>query len=329
MYASTLLEPVFGILGDSRWRPVVVVGGGLAVTAALVAAAASTGFLSLLVAFAVLYPATGAFVSLSQATLMDHEPDRREANMARWSVAGGVGAVAGPLALSGLVVVGFGWRELFVAFAIAALMLVAVSARAHAPVAHRSPRPSARAALRALRRPRVVRWLVVLEFVDLLMDVLLGFVALYLVDEIGASAGVGGLAIAIWTSAGLVGGFGIVALLRRFDGLRYLRVSAVVAVVLYSAFLLVPRIEPKLVLLALLGLATAGWYSIPKARLYDALSGQSGAVLTLGSVAGLVGALAPLTVALVAERYGLDVALWLLLAGPLALLTLTPRSQSA
>ena len=329
MYASTVLEPVFGILGDSRWRGLVVAGGGLAVAAALVAAAASTGFLLLLVAFAVLYPATGAFVSLSQATLMDLEPDRREANMARWSVAGGVGAVVGPLALSGLVVVGLGWRELFVAFAIAAVVLVAVSARAHAPVTHTSARPSMRAALGALRRPRVVRWLVVLEFADLLMDVLLGFVALYLVDEVGASASVGGVAVAVWTGAGLVGGFGIVALLRRVDGLRYLRVSAVAAVVLYAAFLLVPGIEPKLVLLALLGLATAGWYSIPKARLYDALSGQSGAVMTLGSVSGMFGALAPLTVALVAERYGLDVALWFLLAGPLALLTLTPRRQSA
>jgi MFS transporter, FSR family, fosmidomycin resistance protein len=95
--------------------------------------------------------------------------------------------------------------------------------------------------------------------------------------------------------------------------------------VLFPAFLLVPGLPAKLVLLALVGLATAGWYSIPKARLYDALSGQSGAALTLGSVAGLVAGTFPLAIGLVAERYGIEVALWLLVAGPLVLLLGVPR----
>jgi MFS family permease len=65
---------VFGILGDSRWRRFVVVCGGVGCTAALAAAAVAPGFAVLLVAFVVLSPANGAFVSLSQATLMDVEP---------------------------------------------------------------------------------------------------------------------------------------------------------------------------------------------------------------------------------------------------------------
>ena len=40
-------------------------------------------FLYLLVAFILFYPASGAFVNLSQATLMDSETDRHEQNMAR------------------------------------------------------------------------------------------------------------------------------------------------------------------------------------------------------------------------------------------------------
>lgn len=35
-------------------------------------------------AFILFYPASGAFVNLSQATLMDSETDRHEQNMARW-----------------------------------------------------------------------------------------------------------------------------------------------------------------------------------------------------------------------------------------------------
>jgi FSR family fosmidomycin resistance protein-like MFS transporter len=329
MYSSAVLEPIFGILGDSRWRRAVVVGGGLGMSAALVVVASAPGFVVLLIAFTVLFPANGAFVSLSQATLMDLEPERRELNMTHWGIAGGIGAVAGPLALAGCLAVGLGWRELFAVFAAFAVVLTFVGGVTHARVRGGAHRPSVAAAWRAVHRPRVARWLVVLEFADLMLDVLLGYVALYLVDEAAASAQVGGLGVAVWTATGLVGGLGVIALLRRVDGLRYLRASALAAVGLYAGFLLVPGVGPKLVLLAAVGLATAGWYSIPKARLYDALSGQSGAAMTLGSFAGLLGGTFPLVIGLVAHRYGLDVALWLLMAGPLALLALVPRPQSA
>jgi FSR family fosmidomycin resistance protein-like MFS transporter len=328
-YASALLEPVFGVLGDSRWRRTVVIGGGIGTATALALVAGAPGFVVLLVAFALLFPSTGAFVSLSQATLMDLEPERRELNMTRWSIAGGIGAVTGPVLLILFTAAGVGWRGLFASFAVLALGLTALAAATHARVRPHSRRPSFRAAFAALRRPLVARWLVLLEFADLLLDVLLGYVALYLVDEAGASAQVGSLGVAVWTGAGLVGGLGVIALLRRVDGLRYLRVSALAALVLFPAFLLVPGTPAKLVLLAVVGLATAGWYSIPKARLYDALSGQSGAALTLGSIAGLIAGTFPLAIGLVAERYGIDVALWVLVAGPVALLLGVPRRSSS
>ena len=325
IYSSALLEPVGGIFGDSRWRRRVVVAGGVAMASGLALVAAAPGFAVLLAAFLLLFPATGAFVSLSQATLMDLEPERREANMARWGIAGGIGAVAGPLAVTASIALGLGWRPVFAVFAGVALVLTLSAGATHARIRPRAEHPSVRAAFAALRRPRVVRWLVLLEFADLLLDVLLAFVALYLVDEVAASPEVGGVGVAVWTGAGLAGGFGVIWLLRRVDGLRYLRASALVALLLYPAFLLVPGVAAKLVLLALVGLCTAGWYSIPKARLYDALSGQSGAAVTLGSLAGLVGGSAPLALGLVAERYGLDVALWVLVAAPDAFGLIAPR----
>lgn len=324
-YASALLEPLFGVLGDSRWRRAVVVGGGIATAVALALVASAPGFVVLLVAFALLFPANGAFVSLSQATLMDLDPAARERNMTRWGIAGGIGAVGGPLLLTAFLAVGLGWRELFAGFAAVAAVLTLAAGSTHARVRPHGDRPSVRAALRAVRRPLVVRWLALLELADLLLDVLLGYVALYLVDELGASPEVGALGVAVWTGAGLAGGFGILLLLRRVEGLRYLRASALVALALYPAFLLAPGVAAKLALLAALGVATAGWYSIPKARLYDALSGQSGAALALGGLAGVVAGTFPLAIGLVAERYGLEAALWLLVVGPLALLVGTPR----
>lgn len=40
----------------------------------------------------------------------------------------------------------------------------------------------------ALRQKEVLRWLVLLEFSDLMLDVLLGFLALYFVDVAGFSS---------------------------------------------------------------------------------------------------------------------------------------------
>jgi MFS transporter, FSR family, fosmidomycin resistance protein len=325
-YVGTVAEPAIGLLGDTRWRRAVVGGGGVAFALALVAAALSESFWPLLAAFAVLFPAAGAFVSLSQATLMDLDPDGRERNMARWSVAGGVGAVAGPLAIAALAGWEEGWRWLFGAFAVLALGLLVLTMRSWpAQVRPHATRPSLREALSALRRRAVARWLVLLEAVDLMTDTLLAFLALYFVDVVGTSPETGGLAVAVWTGAGLVGGLGIVVLLRHYSGLAYLWVSAPTVLLLYAALLTLPGVAVKLVMVGALGLATAGWYSIPKARLYAALPGQSGAALTLGGLAGIVRAAAPLTIGLIAQRYGLESAMWLLLAAPLSLFLLLPR----
>jgi FSR family fosmidomycin resistance protein-like MFS transporter len=50
--------------------------------------------------------------------------------------------------------------------------------------------------------------------------------------------------------------------------------------------------------------------------------------MTVGNVFGLVGQFIPLGLGLVAEQFGLRTALWLLLAGPLALLVGIPSRRS-
>jgi FSR family fosmidomycin resistance protein-like MFS transporter len=171
-----------------------------------------------------------------------------------------------------------------------------------------------------LRRPIIWRWLILLEFSDLMLDVLLGFLALYFVDVVGVSPAEAGLAVAVWTGAGLAGDFLLIPLLERVRGLDYLRVSVLIKCGLYPAFLLLPGVAPKVALLALLGFLNAGWYAILQARLYSAMPGQSGTALALTNVSGMVGGLIPLGLGFVAERYGLGATMWLLLAGPLALL---------
>jgi FSR family fosmidomycin resistance protein-like MFS transporter len=91
----------------------------------------------------------------------------------------------------------------------------------------------------------------------------------------------------------------------------------------------VSNLGAKLVLLGLLGLFNAGWCSILKVQLYSAMPGQSGATMTVGSLFGLVGGLIPFGLGLVADQLGLSVAMWLLLAGPVALLVGIPKRRPA
>jgi FSR family fosmidomycin resistance protein-like MFS transporter len=271
------------------------------------------------------------FVSLSQATLMDLDPSRREQQMARWTFAGSVGAVVGPLALSAIVALRLGWRTLFAGLVGLTLLALAMSWRFRAPAAQPAVgRPTFRAgvsnALRALRRREVLRWLSLLECSDLMLDILLGYLALYFVDVVGVAAPQAGLAVAVWMGVRLVGSLVLIPLLEHMPGLLYLRISAALAVALFPAFLLVPGFSLKVVLLGLLGFCNAGWYAVLKGRLYSAKPGQSGTVLSVGSVFGLARALLPLALGLAAQRFHLSVAMWLLLLGPIALLLGLPTS---
>nr|WP_275124852.1 MFS transporter [Aggregatilinea lenta] len=332
---SSVVEPALGILSDLWRRRVLILGGGVAFGAALLMAAGSGSFVPLLVAFLLLYPASGAFVSLSQAALMDAEPDRREQNMAHWTFAGSLGMVSGPLVLGAALAAGVGWRGLFVGFAAFALVLTLAAGRVRFPangVADADDAPiGLRAALiqamRAIRQRDVLRWLVLLQASDLMLDILYSLLALYFVDVVGVSGEQAGLAVAVWTGAGLVSDLLIIPLLDRVPGLRILRISALLMAAAYPAFLLVASVPLKIVLLGVLGLLNAGWYAVLQAKLYDALPGRSGTALAANNVAGLVGSLIPLALGLAAQAVGLGATMWLLLAGPLALLIGLPRER--
>lgn len=328
---SGVLEPFLALLGNSGKRSVIVAAGGVAFAAALALAAAAPGFGVLLIAFVVLYPASGAFVSLSQASFMDAEPAAHERNMARWVLAGSVGVVLGPLAFTIAAWLGWGWRGLFLLMAVATVPLLLGTRRANRDslASVSSFKESARIAWQALRRRRVLRWLVLLQLTDLLGDVLTGFLAVYFVDVVHASAAVAAFAIVVWSVAGLLGDALLVPLLNRVSGVTYLRVSALCALVVYPALLLTPGLIPKLVLLAVLGVLHAGWYAIPQGRLYSELHGNSGVAVAVSNIASLPMQGFPLLLGVLALQFGLGAALWCCLLAPIALLLGLPGRSDA
>ena len=330
-----LLELPLGILaGQGRRCRLAILGGGILFVFTLLAVASAHSFVVLMCAFVAFYPASGAFVSLTQAEIMDARPDRQAQVMARWDLAGAAGAVAGPLLLTAVLASGGGWR-------VGYLVLAAISAIVWLGAARRSP-PLATAGApeadgerqpwrarflevgpvigSALRDWGTLRWLLLIEVADLLVDVFTGFLALYLVDVVHMTPAVAALAIAIRLGAMLAGDAALIVILERVGDLAVLRVSAFAAALLYPGFLLVPGVLPKLAVLAALSAATAPWYPVLQARLYGSLPGRSSVAVTLSSAAGLAGGLGPLAVGLVAQGFGLSWALAGLVLVPVAVL---------
>jgi FSR family fosmidomycin resistance protein-like MFS transporter len=330
------LELPLGLLaGQGRRRRLAILGGGGIFVLTLLGVALAHSFTVLMCVFVAFYPASGAFVSLTQAEIMDTWPDRQPQVMARWDLAGSAGAVSGPLLLTAVLASGGGWRAGYLVLAgISALVWLGAYLRRPAAAAVCAPasgppegRPwTARAREiapvigRALRDWGTLRWLLLIEVADLLVDVFTGFLALYLVDVVHMTPAVAALAIAVRLGAALAGDAVLVLILERVGDLTVLRVSAVAAALLYPGFLLVPGMVPKLAVLAALSAATAPWYPVLQARLYGSLPGRSSVAVTLSSAAALAGGLGPLAVGLVAQAFGLSWALAGLVVVPVAVL---------
>lgn len=369
-----IMELPLGILaGHGRRRRRAVLLGGAAFTLTLIGAAVARSFAGLMVPFVLFFPASGAFVSLTQSGLMDADPGRREQHMARWELAGSAGSLAGPVLVIAVLAAGGGWRSAYLVLAaVATAAWVGVAGKPPVPVpadrgdppspfatdrpgggtppgsplpvtaaARRAPPASplpvtaaarhapatSRSLFTALRQPGVIRWLVLLQVCDLLLDVFTGFVALYLVAVAHATPEQAALGVAIRLGAGLTGDAALIRALNHVSGLTLLRGSAAVTAVAFPAFLLAPGLLSKLMLLGCLSMVTAPWYPVLQAELYGSLPDDSGVVVSLSSAAGLLGGAVPLAVGLLAERFGLAWALACLAIAPPLLLTGLRRSR--
>jgi len=328
-----------------------VIAGGLVIAAGMLLVAGATDFPIVLFAMIISFPASGAFVTLVQATLMDLNPGREAHMMARWTLAGSIGNLVGPLLLAAGFAFGWGWRWAYVGLAFIGLGLVykvfrrsfSASARittSAATLQHgvdllSAVRPLLHGLWEPVRNTRLLRWILLLQFSDLMLDIFTSYLALYLVDVAGFSPAGAGLLLGLATVASLGSDLLLVGLLERFPGRSIVRFSAGLVTCLYIVWLLVPSgqgsipgLALKVILLLAIKLGTLGWYSVLQGEAYASVPGRSGTVTAIGSVAGpLTGGLSWL-VGWVAAQAGLQAAMWLLLLGPLSLLLFLPRTNS-
>jgi FSR family fosmidomycin resistance protein-like MFS transporter len=86
------------------------------------------------------------------------------------------------------------------------------------------------------------------------------------------------------------------------------------------ALLAIPIVWLKYVLIAVIGLSTASWFVVLRAKCYEALPGQSGVVVAVTSLANISSLFVPLLLGGLADSFGLQTAMWLLIIGPVALI---------
>jgi FSR family fosmidomycin resistance protein-like MFS transporter len=331
---NTLIEPVLMLLGDTRFRKHIMLGGGIAIILSLVAIAGTRSFPLVLLGMVVGFPASGAFVSLSQATLMDLNPGREPQMMARWTVAGSLANLIGPLILAGGFALGLGWRWAYFGMALLCLVLVGMTWARKIPLhpfveSSSSPTHSGKNLMsglwEAVRNPHLLRWMILLQLSDLLLDVLTGYLPLYFTDVTGFSVAQASLMVSVLMLAGLVSNIVLIPMLERFPGRNLVRISAWVAGILYTVWLLAPWLWAKIGLIILIKLVTLGWYEVLQGEAFATVPGRSGTVMAINSVIGLLGGGISFLVGWVAAQAGLPAAMWILLVGPISLVLFVPR----
>jgi len=323
---GVMADPFIGLLGDTRHRRTLVIGGIVATMIGLLLASLAQVYGVLLLAFGVLYVASGAYVNLSQATLIDLNPNRAEHTLARWTLLGSIGVTVSPLIVIAAFSIGYTWRSIYLACALIAALFVVLLFKQKFESHHGardesiSIRKLSRSLMAALRNRQMLKWIILTELADFMLDKLLEVTGLYFHDVVHVSLAGASAAVAVFTIVGLIGNGLIVPMLEKVRGVRLLRVTAIVALVAYTALLLAPIVWIKYVLIGVISFSTAGWFAILRAKCFEVLPGQSGVVIAVTSLANLLSLFVPFVLGSIADAIGLPTAMWLLAIGPVALI---------
>jgi fucose permease len=179
----------------------------------------------------------------------------------------------------------------------------------------------------ALTDLALLRWFVLLELSDMLLDRFTLYVPLYFTDVVGITAAQASLVASLLMLSGLAGDFLTVQLLERMSGRRLVRISAGLVALLYAVWLWLPGLLAKLILLVLIGIGRLGWYAVLQGEAYATRPHRSGTVMAVNALAAFGAGVVSAGLGYAAERWGLGGAMWLLIAGPLALALFIPRTR--
>jgi len=339
---SMVIEGPILLASDRLRRGRVATFGLVVMGVFMIAAAAATSPWMLALGLAGWGSASGITCGVSQGALMDAYPQDRERWMTRWTLMGSLGDAATPLLIMAAAAAGMGWRTALVGAGAlhlvhAVVMFSVVWERGAVPETEASGDDSEDsedtedaedgdgwwAQLRAgLRNRQLLLWLGAGALCCLLDEIFVAFGAVFLRAELGATVTTQSLAFAACAVLEAVGLVVTDRLLRRFSPRHLLMASCLACAAAFLCWLGVRSRVGSIVLLAVVGLCTAPQYPICAARAYAAAPGKSGLVAAVDQLFSPLPIVAPLVIGLVADQFGVTLALLLLLAQPVGVFVL-------
>jgi predicted MFS family arabinose efflux permease len=310
---------VFGVLADRRSRRVIAAGGTFGYAAGLLLFAAGTNFPALVAAIALMGFAGDAMIRATDVALVDVAGDRIELAVARATLLGTVGDLAGPALLAACLATGLGWRAAFVVAGLGMAAYGLLLATQPLPAPHPAPDPpdgsrrrgTAAQVVTVARDRRVLRLGLLSALVDVFDEPFIAFAIAYLTVARGHPAGVAILTAGV----GLAGGVAAAAWASRAER-SAIAPSAVAALLLGGAATILAAPHPVVAAAGAAGVGAAvnlAWISI-EARVLTLRPGQAGTTSAVVSAVGQVAVLVPLVAGVVADHGGVTQALLLYLA---------------
>jgi MFS family permease len=334
--SSMVLEPGINLLSDRRAKRLPVLAGMLLTAAAFVLAGITQSYIALLLAMAVLFPANGAGVGLSQAALIEADPAHAPRTMARWTLLAGVGDLLAPVIVGLVAVRAQSWSVLCGLAAALWLALLFVALPQRFPTASDNapgeddaePRVGLLAAMREALRDRVLlRWVGIVLLCTMLDEVFLSFSGLYLSDALHVDSRAVSVALGTMMAGAIIALLILERLLHRVRGERLLPWLALVALAGILLLLATHVYWLAVVALVLVGCGAAGWYPIAKAAAFGTRPARTGTVLAVVALGAPFETALPTLVGLIAGHFGIAAGIAFLGMAPLAVLALLPRGQ--
>ncbi len=316
--ASSVLQPLFGLLADRRSLPWLVPVGLLLAGTGVALAGLAPSYALVLAAAAVTGIGVAAFHPEAARQIYSLSGERRATAMSFFAVGGNLGFALGP-ALATPLQIAFGLRGtvLLVLPALAmSLVLLRVGARAPTGTApasehRRKSAPDRWAAFARLSAPVLCRAIVFYG--------LNTFIPLYWIHVFGSSKAAGGAALTLMLGSGVAGTLAGGWLADRFGRRVVVLVSLVALCPLMAAFVGTASRATALALLVPIGLALYAPFSVMTVMGQEYLPGRVGTAsgLTIGLAVTLGGLAAPL-LGRFADLHGVKAAVSLLVLIPLA-----------
>jgi MFS transporter, FSR family, fosmidomycin resistance protein len=330
---AAIIEPVAASAIDVVRRRPLLVGGAVGWAAALMLVAGAPTYGWLLAAFALIGVASGPLTLTADVVLVEGHPDAVERIASRSTVLDTTGALLAPVAVAIAAWTGVDHRMLLLGCGFALLGYAALFAGAVIPAPpDRGSASSALGRIRANVRLVLADRTARLWLAALLVNEVLGlselFEPVWLRVDVGAAQSLVAVHVAVGLVSSLLALLALDRLLDRFGSFPVLIGACVGTAVLYPAWLLVPGITAKLVLVVPRNAVMAPLWPILRSRSLAAVPGAGGATSALYALLGLV----PLQAAFgwAASRVGLTTTLLTVqLTATLALALLVRRLGSA